>query len=493
MSKTCKELCKGIDATIIGNPDEEVSGIAYRSDCVRPGDAFCCIVGLKSDGHSYAQDAIDRGARVLVVERKVYLADASDVTEIVVPNSRKAMAQIAAHFYDNPSREFSLVGITGTNGKTTTTYLVQHLAQTLGFKTGVIGTVGISINGKSQPSEHTTPESPDLQQLFATMRDEQCDVVAMEVSSHALDLKRTWDTQFAVTAFTNLTQDHLDYHLTFESYFDAKALLFSSDYPAKRVISIDSDWGKTLLKRCSSQGDSVITTGFDKGALIHPETIEYQRASTHVVLSVRGNLVEFTYPLVGRFNVENIMTAFAIGLQLGWNTELIAQALSTAPAVPGRLQRVAAPHDGGVAVYVDYAHTPDALEKALSSLKELTEGSLIAVFGCGGDRDSAKRPLMGAAALKQADYLVVTSDNPRSENPMAIIDDIVEGINTSEDVYTVEPDRRGAIACAIAHAKPGDTVLIAGKGHEDYQILNDETIHFSDVEVAIEELEKAFG
>lgn len=491
--KTCGELFAGIDCTIIGNPDEPISGIAYRSDAVNPGDAFCCIVGLKADGHSFAQDAIDRGARVLIVERKVYLADATDVTEVVVKDSRKAMARLASRFYGNPSEAFSLVGVTGTNGKTTTTFLVNHIAQVLGNKTGLIGTVGIEIDGEHRPSSHTTPESPDLQKIFAMMRDEGCGVVSMEVSSHALDLERTWATKFAVTAFTNLTQDHLDYHKTFEAYFAAKARLFSKDYPAKRVINIDSTWGKELLKRSSTNEDIIITTGFDPSAQIHPIDVEYGAASTRVVLSVRGSQMEVTYPLVGRFNVENVMTAFGIALQLGYSASAIVEALRDVPAVPGRLQRVVAEHDGGISIYVDYAHTPDALEKAIASVSALeTEGKTIVVFGCGGDRDSGKRPIMGRAALA-ADYAVVTSDNPRTEDPNAIIEDIVAGMGEGTDHFEVVPDRRDAIARAIAIANPGDAILIAGKGHEDYQIIGTEKHHFDDREVAAEELKKVFG
>lgn len=491
--KTCGELFAGIDCTIIGNPDEPISGIAYRSDAVNPGDAFCCIVGLKADGHSFAQDAIDRGARVLIVERKVYLADATDVTEVVVKDSRKAMARLASRFYGNPSEAFSLVGVTGTNGKTTTTFLVNHIAQVLGNKTGLIGTVGIEIDGEHRPSSHTTPESPDLQKIFAMIRDEGCGVVSMEVSSHALDLERTWATKFAVTAFTNLTQDHLDYHKTFEAYFAAKARLFSKDYPAKRVINIDSTWGKELLKRSSANEDIIITTGFDPSAQIHPIDVEYGAASTRVVLSVRGSQMEVTYPLVGRFNVENVMTAFGAALQLGYSASAIVEALRDVPAVPGRLQRVVAEHDGGISIYVDYAHTPDALEKAIASVSALeTEGKTIVVFGCGGDRDSGKRPIMGRAALA-ADYAVVTSDNPRTEDPNAIIEDIVAGMGEGTDHFEVVPDRRDAIARAIAVANSGDAILIAGKGHEDYQIIGTEKHHFDDREVAAEELKKVFG
>ena len=423
----------------------------------------------------------------------MYLADATEVTEVVVKDSRKAMARLASRFYGNPSEAFSLVGVTGTNGKTTTTYLVNHIAQVLGNKTGLIGTVGIEIEGQHRPSSHTTPESPDLQKLFAMMRDEGCGVVSMEVSSHALDLERTWATKFAVTAFTNLTQDHLDYHKTFEAYFSAKARLFSKDYPAKRVINIDSAWGKELLKRTSTNEDVIVTTGFDPSAQIHPVEVEYGAAQTRVELSVRGTNYAVTYPLVGRFNVENVMTAFGVALQLGYAPSAIVEALRDVPAVPGRLQRVSVENDGGISVYVDYAHTPDALEKAIASVSALeSEGKTIVVFGCGGDRDSGKRPIMGKAALA-ADYAVVTSDNPRTEDPQVIIEDIVAGMSEGSDHYEVVADRHEAIARAIALAQPGDAVLIAGKGHEDYQIIGTEKHHFDDREVAAEELKKVFG
>ena len=491
MGKTCTDLFMGIDSTIIGNADEDVTGIAYRSDQVQSGDAFFCIVGFTADGHSFAQDAINRGAKVLVVERKVYLADATDVVEVVVKDTRKAMAAAAANFYDHPSKDLSLVGITGTNGKTTTTYLVEHIAEVAGKRTGVIGTVGVRMGGKLEKTSHTTPESPDLQRLFAHMQDARCNVVAMEVSSHALDLERTWNTSFAVTAFSNLTQDHLDYHHTFEAYFEAKARLFSKDYPAKRVICVDDKWGKELLRRCSAAEESVITTGFDSSAQIHPLKVEYSATHTTLDLDVRGTRVCFTYPLVGKFNVENIMCAFAIGLQLGFTSEVIVAALEEAPQIPGRLERVSSSHARGVSVFVDYAHTPDALEKALESIKALTSGRTICVFGCGGDRDAGKRSIMGRAALA-ADYAVVTSDNPRHEDPMAIIEDIVGGMGSGKERFEVVCDRRSAIACAIAQSQEGDSILIAGKGHEDYQIIGDEVRSFDDRVVAAEELEKHF-
>lgn len=492
MVKTCAQLFSHIECTIIGNADEPVSGIAYRSDKVVPGDAFFCIVGKVTDGHSFAQDAINRGAKVLVVERKLYLADATDVTEVVVSDSRKAMALAAAAFNDFPSSRFDLVGITGTNGKTTTAYLVDHIATEAGMKSGIIGTVGVIIDGKREKTANTTPESSDLQTLLGRMAQSKRSVVAMEVSSHALDLERVWGCNFAVTAFTNLTQDHLDYHHTFEEYFEAKALLFGEGYPAKRVICIDDKWGCELLKRCSKAEDDIITTGFDKSAQIHPEEVEYFQTHTRVKLYACGSTYDFEYPLVGKFNVSNMMTAFGIALSLGISAAAIIASFAKPVFVPGRLQRVHTAHDGGISIYVDYAHTPDALEKALSAVAALSNNKTLVVFGCGGDRDATKRPLMGRVALN-ADYAVVTSDNPRTEDPQAIINDILAGMGEANGNYEVEPDRRSAIARAIALAQPGDSILIAGKGHEDYQLVAGQVLSFDDAIVAAEELERAFG
>lgn len=493
MVKTCKELFSTLDATIIGNPDEPVTGIAYNSSAVVEGDAFFCIVGFKTDGHSYTQDAIDAGAKVIVAERRLYLADATDVTVVIVPDTRKAMALVSCAFYDNPSKDFKLVGVTGTNGKTTTTYLIETIARHAGLKTGVIGTVGTRIGDDFLDSVRTTPESPDLQKTFAMMRDAGCKVVAMEVSSHALDLMRTLGTHFAVTCFTNLTQDHLDYHHTFEAYFEAKAILFSETYPAKRVIGLGDKWGEELESRCAKAGDYVITTGFDAKCDIHPTNVEFDIKGTEIDLDICGKNSKFRYPLVGRFNVENVMTAIGSAVQLGIDSSVAISALEEYCRVPGRLELVEASKNEDFSVYVDYAHTPDALEKAISALSELGSGRLILVFGCGGDRDSTKRPIMGSVALA-ADYAIVTSDNPRTEDPDAIISDIVAGMeegSTGSDTCSIEatkyeviPNRRDAIEQAVKMAESGDVVLLAGKGHEDYQILGTETIHFDDREEA---------
>lgn len=467
--------------------DIDIKEVRYDSRAVQPGDLFVAIRGYATDGHKYIVKAMEQGAAAVVCE------EASEgVPAVVVENSRIALAEIAANRFGHPAESMVMLGVTGTNGKTTTTYLVEHIARVAGKRTGVIGTVGIRIGDEAEKSAHTTPESPDLQQLFARMRDARCDVVAMEVSSHALDLDRTWDAAFAVTAFSNLTQDHLDYHHTFEAYFEAKARLFSKDYPAKRVICIDDKWGKELLRRCSVAEDSVVTTGFDPSAQIHPVDVQYAPTHTTVTLDVRGSLHTFDYPLVGKFNVENVMCAFGIGLQLGFPAETIVEALEEAPQIPGRLERVSAPNTGGVSVFVDYAHTPDALEKALASIMALTPGRTVCVFGCGGDRDASKRPIMGKAALA-ADHAVVTSDNPRTEDPQAIIEDIVSGMSSGAGRFEVEADRRAAIARAIAQAKPGDSILIAGKGHEDYQLVGDQVLSFDDRIVAAEELARAFG
>lgn len=480
------DLCEGMDCSILGDPNMSVQGLAYRSDQVKPGDMFFCIPGLKADGHDFAQDAVDRGAQVLVVERVMLGVDTSQVGILVVKDSRKAMAHISARFFNKPSQNLALVGVTGTNGKTTTSYLIEHIAREASEQTGLIGTVETRIGNQRLTSSHTTPESYDLQKLLSRMRDNRCEIVVMEVSSHALELERTWGTQFAVTVFTNLTQDHLDFHKTFEAYFASKSRLFSSDYPAKRVICVDDSYGQDLWQRCVKAGDSVVTVGLCEDAQIRPHRVRYEATQTQVELEILGVRHTFTYPLVGQFNVQNVCCAIGTGLQLGLTAQEIIAALEDAPQIPGRLERVEDPHNGRF-IFVDYAHTPDALEKAIETIKSFEQGKLTVVFGCGGDRDKGKRSLMGKAACK-ADYSFVTSDNPRSEDPQAIIDDIVAGMADCQERFEIVSDRRLAIRQALLHAQPGDCVLIAGKGHEDYQIVGSEVRDFDDRVVAAEEL-----
>ena len=492
MTDTIKELFSGVDATIIGDENLSVSRIAYNTKDVSYGDVFFCIVGLTVDGHSFAQQAIDKGASAIVVEREVYIND-TGLTIIVVKDTRKCMALVASRLAGCPTENLDVVGITGTNGKTTTTYLVDHICRSNALKTGVIGTIGASINGEIIPTSHTTPESAVLQDIFAQMVSEGVTNVAMEVSSHALDLDRCWGVNFAVTAFTNLTQDHLDYHKTLEEYFEAKAKLFGSEYPAARAICIDNKYGKILAERCTATGDDVLTFGFSVDANISVRNVEYCVSGTTLELLYHGDVLKLQYPLVGKFNVENVLCALTVGLQLGFSAASIIEALSCIPQVPGRLQRVELENcderHAIPSVYVDYAHTPDALANAISSLRGISSERLIVVFGCGGNRDRGKRPLMGRAALA-ADYVVVTSDNPRDEEPAEIIADIVCGMNLDKngDVVDVVEDRAQAISHAIQIANAHDVILIAGKGHESYQIVKGETLDFDDRLVAASNL-----
>ena len=482
MAITCSELFAGIDCSILGRADEPVAGLAYRSDAVKPQDAFFCIVGLKVDGHSFAQDAIDRGAAVIVSERKLYLADATDVTLVIVADSRKAMAQAAANFYGRPSESFQLVGVTGTNGKTTTTHLVDHIGRSLGHRGGLIGTVGNAIDGRLEPTHFTTPESVDLQALFARLRDAGCDLVSMEVSSHGLSFKRPWGSQFDVVAFTNLTQDHLDFHHSFDEYFEAKARLFSDAYPAARVINIADPHGAALCARCKNKMEPVFTTGFTDAAYIHPKTVAYAPDHTDIELCIGHKIVSLRSPLVGGFNVDNVMTAAGIALGLGFDIDAALDAVTTFPGVVGRLERVPEAQALGLTVFVDFAHTPDALEKAIASVRAITSGHLITVFGCEGDKDRGKRPLMGAAALA-SDFAILTNDNPQGEDPKAIAAEVIAGmrpLDPTQERYAVELDRGQALRLAFDHSMPGDAILIAGKGHERAIVASTGSIPFND-------------
>lgn len=492
-SRKVADLLADVEFEALGDPGAEVTGIAYASNKVVPGDVFFCVVGLKSDGHSYAADAVERGAAALVVQRELDL----DVPQFKVGDSRSALALAAARFYGMPSRKLSLMGVTGTNGKTTTTYLVEWVARARGLKTGVLGTVETRIGDRKLHAEHTTPESLDLQDLLSQMVDEGCQQVSMEVSSHAIDLGRILGTHFDVVAFSNLTQDHLDYHKTMENYFQAKARLFDTMYSDRAAICIDAEYGRRLADMSRERGLDVVTVGFADDADIRVKDVEYASTHTAVSLDVCGQAFEFEYPLIGRFNVENVLLAIGICHQLGYDDEETCHALETAPQAPGRLERVTAGglsakemHQKlGFSVFVDYAHTPDAIDNAIAALRPITKGRLIIVFGCGGDRDRTKRPRMGKAACA-ADYIVVTNDNPRTEDPDRIIADILPGMSDGEGRYVVLPDRREAIEAAIAEAKPDDTVLIAGKGHEDYQLVGSEVLWFDDRVVAREALEK---
>lgn len=501
-AKTLQELFAGQVYDILSADDHAtirqmpIQAIAYRSDAVKPGSIFFCIPGEKHDGHDFAADAAARGAVALVVEHPVEV----DLPQIKLTSIRAALSLASAVFFDHPSRKLCLIGVTGTNGKTTTTFLVDHIirhalavagASQAAQKTGLIGTVETRIGSTVLPSKYTTPESYDLQELLGTMVDEGLSHATMELSSHAIALDRVFGVSYRVVAFTNLTQDHLDFHKTMDAYFEAKAKIFMSQWVESRVIDIDTSWGRELFRRCPENLSGNLTSGFAQDADVRAVSVGYSADATQLKIATPQGEALFSYPLIGAFNVSNVLLAIALSLKLDIPLAVIIEALEQVPQIPGRLERVKPQGAGAtlpIKVFVDYSHTPDSIEKALAALDAIKTNRTIIVFGCGGDRDATKRPLMGAAALA-ADYAVVTSDNPRSENPLAIIDDILVGMAAGQGRYEVEPDRRRAIARALKVAQPGDMVLIAGKGHEDYQLVGDKVLDFDDRLVAATELD----
>ncbi len=492
-----------------GDWDHEISGLAYDSRKVGAGQVFFATPGEKADGHDFITEAIKRGAATIVCARET--AGAPGVAFVRVKDVRRVMGQWSAHFYHRPSQKLKLVGVTGTNGKTTVTYLVESMLQAAGIEPGVIGTINYRYRGEEVPSHHTTPESLDLQDLLNKMTRAGVKAVTMEVSSHALVQERVRGLDFDVGVFTNLSRDHLDYHRDMDDYFLAKSKLFT-DYlkaSAKRnkaaVIYADDPRGRQLLPMLGGLDLEVWSYGEGRQWDIHPLNVARDVTGLRGTIRAKDRTIEFASPLIGAANLQNIMAAAGIGLALGLGTDAVAQGIAQLRAVPGRLEKVA--NDLGITILVDYAHTPDALEKVLGAVRPVTQGRLITVFGCGGDRDRGKRPLMGEIAARLSDVVVVTSDNPRTEEPLSILAEIETGVRRTalkqfrvseletrdaklETGYCVEADRRAAIRIALRSASPGDAVLIAGKGHEDYQILGATKIHFDDREVAREELER---
>ena len=479
------ELLRGVDFEGSDAEATIVTGISYSSLSTKAGDAFFCVVGLKSDGHAYARDAARRGAVAIVCQHRV---DGVDIPQYVVSDSRLALALASHNAFEDPSSRLELIGVTGTNGKTTTTYLVEWILRSIGRKTGIIGTIETRIAGQRQHATRTTPESYDLAELLAEMVDAGVDDVAMEVSSHAIDLDRIAGCHFACVAFSNLTQDHLDYHKTMENYFQAKLRLFT-DYGVKRcAVCVDDEYGRRVARAARDAGSDVLTCGMAPTCDVFATAMTFSSTQTSFRMTARGEDIDIHMPLVGRFNVENALLAATVCLQMGVNLESIGEALANSPQVPGRLERVRSTRERPFTALVDYSHTPDAIEKAVEVVKDITRGRTIVVFGCGGDRDATKRPKMGRAALG-GDYAIVTSDNPRTEDPDAIIEDILPGMAGEEDRYEVVVDRREAIARACAIARPGDCILIAGKGHEDYQLVGDKVLDFDDRVVAAQEMD----
>jgi UDP-N-acetylmuramoyl-L-alanyl-D-glutamate--2,6-diaminopimelate ligase len=460
--------------------DITVTGITGDSRVVGPGTLFFAVRGSKSDGHDFVANALAQGAAAVVIDRPEVLEKFPQA--ILVTSSRRALAGAAALWRDVPSGAFSVVGITGTNGKTTTTYLLKQMWEALGKTTGIIGTVECHIGNRTVPSTLTTPDPIQLQSLFAEMREAHVTDAAIEVSSIALDQDRVWGTMFSVGLFTNLTQDHLDYHGDFENYYQAK-LRFFSDYGVPvALFNGDSPWGRRM--KAESHVERALTFALWDSQADYVATIrDLGKGGTRLYVRGPQGAVEFSTPLVGEHNVYNLLGAIAVCVELGTPIERVAKVAALATGAPGRLERVRV-GNGGPYVYVDYAHTPDALENVLRCLTALRgeggRGRIITVFGCGGDRDRSKRPQMAQAVAAQSDVIIATSDNPRTEDPDQILDDVEKGLPTPKSNYHRQRDRRSAIGMALRLASKEDIVLVAGKGHETYQIIGTEQFPFDD-------------
>jgi UDP-N-acetylmuramoyl-L-alanyl-D-glutamate--2,6-diaminopimelate ligase len=462
-----------------GAPDVDVTALAYDQRAVGPGTLFFCVPGFTRDGHDFAPDAVARGAVALVVARPLGLG----VPEVVVADVRAAMARAAARFHGDPTAELAVVGVTGTSGKTTTTWLVRTLLEAAGRPCGLLGTVTAVVAGRAAPLARTTPEAIDLQATFRAMLDGGDRACAMEVSSHALDLRRVDGVRFPVAGFTNLSQDHLDFHPDMEAYFAAKRRLFRDFEVRTPVIGVDDEWGRKL----AAERADAVTVGLDADADWRALDVRPGLGGTAFRVVSPAGEADVSLPLRGRFNAANALVALAAGHALGLELDTMAAALESAPPVPGRVQ----PVDEGqpFAVLVDYSHKPAALENVLATARDMAAGRVIVVFGAGGDRDRGKRPVMGEIAARLADVAVVTSDNPRSEAPEAIIDEIMAGVPPDAEGVERIADRRAAIDRAVGLARPGDVVVIAGKGHERGQeFAGGRKEPFDDVAVASEAL-----
>ncbi len=471
-----------------GEMDLEVVGISYHSHRVKKGDLFVAIKGSESDGHHFIKEVIKKRGGAIVAER--IPAYPINIPLVLVRDTRKALALISAEFFHHPSREIKMVGITGTNGKTTTSYLIESVLKSAERRVGVIGTINYRLGGKEYPASTTTPQSYDLQRLLREMVRDGIKYVVIEVSSHALDQERVRGCHFDVGVFTNISPEHLDYHGDMNRYFDAKKRLFQEILPEAgkdpwAIVNLDDPLLREFRKELPHL--RAMNYGLTQGEVrtLHKEV---SLKGTKAVLSTPTGPLEIKTPLIGEHNLYNIMAATAVGTSLGVPSEVIRQGIGALSRIPGRMERVG---EGSPWVLVDYAHTPDAIEKAIMGVKRFAKGKLLIVFGCGGDRDRSKRPLMGRIGAQLADLAIITSDNPRTEDPLKIIAEIEEGAReVSPRRYLVIPDRREAINQAISLAGPQDLVLITGKGHENYQIVGDEMLSFDDREVAQKALEQ---
>ncbi len=457
----------------------EIEEITCDSRRVMPGMVFVCVKGGRMDGHDHAAEAVNRGAAAVIAQHDVGLD-----CQVVVENTRRAYAVMCANFYGNPSRKLKLIGVTGTNGKTTVTNLLKHILESAGHKVGLIGTIQNEIDDMALPAKYTTPDPAQLHALFARMAAAGCDYVVMEVSSHALEQDRVAGCRFEAAVFTNLTQDHLDYHGTMENYFQAKKKLFSLCRVG--IVNFDDPYGRRIIEEapCPIHTFSVA----DNAAEYTAKNIVITAQGSRFAFLGTGIIARIDFPMPGMFSVSNAMAAAVCAMAAGIPLEKTAVALNTGPGVCGRTQVLKT--DTPYTVIDDYAHTPDAIEKILSAVREFAQGRIVILFGCAGNRDGKKRPLMAAAAAKGADFVILTSDNPRSEDPVKIIQDALPGFEGYDTPYVVIPDRYQAIRWALENCREGDVLLLAGKGHEDYQVLDYGTICFDERKVVQELLEK---
>ena len=461
---------------VVGQPDGDVRDLVYDARSASPGALFFCVPGSRADGHDFASDAVAHGAVALVVERPLEV----DAPQLVVEDVRAAMAIAADTFFGEPTKTLEVAGVTGTNGKTTTAFLLRSILEAAGRRPGLVGTVEWIVGGESRPAPHTTPEAIDLQRLFREMLDAGDESAAVEASSHGSALRRLDRVRFDALVFTNLSQDHLDLHGSLEEYFEAKRRLFTGPQPPPAAVNVDDEWGRRLADELEAAHRApLITFGLGSGAEVRAEGLRLDAKGSRF----RAAGIEIETHLRGSFNVENVLGAVAAGILLDVDEEAIATGIAAVTGIPGRFEAV----DEGqpFAVIVDYAHTPDSLDVVLQAARELGPGRLITVFGAGGDRDRGKRPLMGRIARDRADVAIVTSDNPRSEDPLAIIQDVLQGAGMDVEI---DPDRRSAIRRAIGIAEPGDVVVIAGKGHEQGQDIGGVVQPFDDRAVAREAL-----
>ncbi|MGU8684493.1 UDP-N-acetylmuramoyl-L-alanyl-D-glutamate--2,6-diaminopimelate ligase [Clostridium perfringens] len=479
-----KSLLKGLDYEVIkGNEESKVQNIRYDNRKIEQGDAFVCVKGFKVDGHSFIGDAIKKGAKTLIVQEDVSVQE--DITIIKVRDTRKALAIMSSNYFGNPKDKLKIIGITGTNGKTTSAFIIKSILEKAGFMTGLIGTIANYIGNKKVDAVRTTPESYELHELFKNMVDAGVEYCVMEVSSHSLELDRVYGIQFEEGIFTNLTRDHLDFHKTFENYYNAKFKLFERSNHS--IINLDDPYGANIVKDIEERGvkTKVSTFSIEKESDFKAFEIKSHSNGSEFKVNLES-IEEFSINIPGEYNIYNSLGCIICAYNLNIPMDKIKEGLSDV-VIPGRCELVAKEKNLPYSIIIDYAHTPDGLENILSTVKAFTKNRIISVFGCGGDRDKVKRPQMGKIGCELSDIAIITSDNPRSEEPMDIINDIVKPLNY--DNFVIEVNRKEAIRKAMNMALEGDVIVIAGKGHETYQILKDETIHFDEREVVYDILE----